>query len=134
MCDECHQSPHATMCPNNPALADDDPIMKRCPICEREFDEEEMTWSVCDECLEKNATDENAMAYGEVDTHRTWVKINSYVAWHYSESEINEILKHIFVEHIYLAGVDEKNEDPQGFCEEDDGAFADWLKEQKGEE
>lgn len=125
MCDECHQHPHATMCPNNPTLADDDPIMKRCPICEREFDEEEMDNDVCDECLQKNNTYENALKWGASD--KTAVTINGYLAWQFSVEAIEEILKHELDEALALGVLSDYSNYNMGAKSD----FADWLVEQK---
>ena len=128
MCDECHQSPHATMCPNNPALAGDHPIMKKCPICEREFDEEEMDYAVCDECLKKNQTYETAIKYGAAS--KMSVMVNSFFWFLFDERAINRILA--------VAALDEKRndamlltEDVPKFFNNDPSDFADWLKERK---
>ena len=128
MCDECHQSPHATMCPNNPALAGDHPIMKKCPICEREFDEEEMDYEVCDECLEEAGTRENALDYG--DARREKIEINGLLASVLTPSQISVALLH------YLRDMERVNprKVPELICKfmfEDRGDFADWLVEQK---
>jgi hypothetical protein len=126
MCDECHQSPCATMCPNNTALADDDPIMKTCPICEREYDEDWMEESVCAACMKLNMTWENAEKYG--DKRKINVEVNAFWAKLFTPSMINEILKEKALEFKglcpYMA-----QEDVENFFDDDPSDFADWLKE-----
>ena len=125
MCDECHQSPHATMCPNNPALAGDHPIMKTCPICEREFDEDDMFYSVCDECLERNLHQTNAIAYGSKRTET--IEINGYLAHEFSRDQIEEIL---IREIENMTGFFYRWNDKR-YIRQDSSDFADWLVEQK---
>ena len=128
MCDECHQSPHATMCPNNPALAGDHPIMKKCPICEREYDEDWMEESVCAACMELNMTWENAEKYGS--KRKVDVKINALWAKLFTPTMTNEILKEKALEFKslfpYMA-----QEDVENFFNDDPRDFSDWLVEQK---
>ena len=128
MCDECHQSPHATMCPNNPDLAGDHPIMKTCPICEREYDEDWMEESVCAACMALNMTWENAEKYGS--KRKVDVKINAFWEKLFTPIMINEILKEKALEFKslfpYMA-----QEDVENFFDDDPRDFADWLVEQK---
>ena len=131
MCDECHQSPCATMCPNNPALAEDRPIMKRCPICEREYDEDCMEESVCAACMKLNMTWENAEKYGS--KRKVDVKINALWAKLFTPSMINEILEEKALEFKRLCPY-MAQEDVESFFDDDPSDFADWLKEQKGNE
>ena len=125
MCDECHQSPCAAMCPNS--IADDDPIMQTCPICEREYDEDLMEESVCSACMRRNMTWENAEKYGS--NRKVDVEINAFWAKLFTPSMINEILREKAVAYTrifpFLA-----REDTDNFFKDDLSDFADWLKEQ----
>lgn len=128
MCDECHQSPHATMCPNNPALADDDPIMKTCPICEREFPEEEMLRSVCDGCLADAMKIADVRSYGQARMQKT--ELNPLWVSFFSTQQIDTILFHEaqttfrFFPTVVQRYVEETARD-------DESDFADWLVERK---
>lgn len=128
MCDECHQSPCATMCPNS--IADDDPV-KTCPICEREYDEEWMEESVCAACMKLNMTWENAEKYGS--NRKVDVEINAFWAKLFTPSMINEILREKAVAYTRIFPF-MAQEDVEDFFDDDPSDFADWLKEQKGNE
>ena len=129
MCAECgFIKGHATMCPNNPALAGDNPIMKQCPICEREFDEEEMIWSVCDECLAVNMTFAKVHAYGndrmqETTLNPLWIKF-------FSPQQIDTILmQHANTTFKFFPTVAQRYVEET--ARDDESDFADWLVEQK---
>ena len=128
MCDECHQSPHATMCPNNPALAEDHPIMKTCPICEREFDEEDMDYAVCADCFDANSVFGRAYQYGMF--RKCNVEVNGFVAFMLSSGVITEVLYQYLLT-FWKNFTVMTNEDVRKFISEDLGDFADWLAEQK---
>ena len=128
MCDECHQSPHATMCPNNTAFAEDDPIMKTCPICEREYDEDSMEESVCAACMKLNMTWENAEKYG--DERKINVEVNAFWAKLFTPSMIDEILEEKALEFKRLCPY-MAQEDVENFFDDDPSDFSDWLIEQK---
>ena len=125
MCDECHQSPCAAMCPNS--IADDDPIMKKCPICEREYDEDLMEESVCAACMELNTTWEIAEKYGS--NRKVDVEINAFWAKLFTPSMINEILREKAVAYTRIFPFMAR-EDTDNFFKDDPSDFADWLKEQ----
>ena len=128
MCDECHQTPHANTCPNNPNY-NDEPETKTCPICGNEFNAEYFENAVCDPCAYKNATYTNALALGKEEPRE--VNINGFLAYAFTESEIEEILLRELEEkgNILVAGV--RNLYAHEYCTEDIGAFADWLVKQK---
>jgi len=113
------------MCPNS--IADDDPIMQTCPICEREYDEDLMEESVCSACMRRNMTWENAEKYGS--NRKVDVEINAFWAKLFTPSMINEILREKAVAYTrifpFLA-----REDTDNFFKDDLSDFADWLKEQ----
>jgi hypothetical protein len=127
MCDECHQSPCANMCPNSIALADDDPV-KTCPICEECYYSDDSTdYPVCLVCLRENMTFDTAEKYGS--NRKVDVEINAFWAKLFTPSMINEILREKAVEYKsifpYMA-----REDTDNFFKDDLSDFADWLKEQ----
>jgi hypothetical protein len=127
MCDECHQSPCATMCPNNTALADDDPIMKTCPICEEcYYSDDSMDYPVCFGCLCKNMTFDTAEKYG--DERKINVEINAFWAKLFPAAMINEILREKAVEYKSIFPFMAR-EDTDNFFKDDLSDFADWLKE-----
>lgn len=64
---------------------------ERCPICEEVFVLDEIDYGVCDECLEKAVTKENAFGLGDED--RQEVSLNGFMAWLYSADEIEHILE-----------------------------------------
>jgi hypothetical protein len=131
MCDECHQSPCATMCPNNTALADDDPV-KTCPICEEcYYSDDSMDYPVCFGCLCKNMTFDTAEKYG--DERKINVEINAFWAKLFPAAMINEILREKAVEYKSIFPFMAR-EDTDNFFKDDLSDFADWLKEQKGNE
>jgi hypothetical protein len=130
MCDECHQSPCATMCPNNPAFADDDPIMKKCPICLREYDDS-MGYPVCFVCLRENMTFDTAEKYG--DERKINVEVNAFWAKLFPAAMINDILREKADEYKSIFPFMAR-EDTDNFFKDDLSDFADWLKEQKGNE
>lgn len=130
MCDECHQSPCATMCPNSIALAEDDPI-KTCPICEEIYYNVSMDYPVCLVCLRKNMTFDTAEKYG--DKRKINVAVNAFWAKLFTPSMINEILREKAVEYKSIFPFMAR-EDTDNFFKDDLSDFADWLKEQKGKE
>lgn len=128
MCDECHQSPCATMCPNGTPVVDDEPIMKTCPICLRVYAEDVPEDLVCADCLKLNMTWGNAEKYGS--NRKVDVEINAFWAKLFTPSMIDEILREKADEYKsafpYMA-----REDTDNFFKDDLSDFADWLKERK---
>jgi hypothetical protein len=126
MCNECHQSPHATMCPNGTPMVDE--YLVDCALCDAEVDEETTTYGICEKCWTDAHTFDNALAYGTTATES--VKINGLFAKVLTPDQINEALKCAVMDmkkFYYGFTVSATND----FLSDDDGAFASWLKEQK---
>jgi len=119
---------HAATCPNNPHFYDD-PEMKTCPICGREFNEEDMDYSVCAICSDKNATYENALAFGETDKYE--IEINDFLASIFTKKEIEEILLRELNENGNVFVKNARESMAFAYCRDAPSAFADWLKERK---
>ena len=92
-----------------------------CPICEKPFDNSELH-GVCEVCLEKAETVENALKIGDVS--RENVGINSFISSVLTEDRINHILEN-YVEQHYTDHCKEVVK----FCEDDLGEFSDFVKE-----
>lgn len=124
MCDECHQHPHATMCPNGTPMVDE--YLIDCALCGAEVDEETTTYGICEKCWTEHHNFSNAFAYGE--TARVDVSVNGLYAKMLTPDQIETALRHAMLyEMPYDLVVRFSNE----FLRDDDGDFADWLKEQK---
>ena len=128
MCDECHQHPHATMCPNGTPMVD--VIYVVCALCGTEVDEETTTYGICEKCWTAHRNFGNALAYGAVN--QLSVKINGLFEKLLTPDQIDEALE--------AAVMRMKSEFPlfveretKAFLSDDDYDFADWLKKQKGE-
>lgn len=128
MCDECLQNPCANTCPNNPHFYDN-PVMKTCPICEREYDEEDMMWSVCDSCLFAAETYENALAWGNEEKKE--IEINGFLAYAFTSDQIEEVLREKLDEYGNITIDRARKSYAEEYCYDDKSAFADWLVEQK---
>ena len=102
----------------------DEPEMVVCDLCGEEVPDEECRWGVCDKCLAKAETMENAMNYGA--DHKVSVEINGYLAHEFSADEIEEILKRELAL-CRLTGCAEYH----GYLTDDSSDFADWLKERE---
>ena len=129
MCDECHQNPHATMCPNGTPMVDE--YLVDCALCGSEVDEETTTYGICEKCWTDHHNFDNALAYGATVTES--VNINGLYAKLLTPDQINEALKCAVMDmkkFYYDFTIKAANE----FLTDDDGNFADWLKEQKGNE
>lgn len=125
MCTECgRENGHATPCPNNPDCALDEPEMVVCDLCGKEVPDEECRWGVCDGCLAKAETFENALDYG--NDRKVAVEINGYLAREFSADEIEEILKRELFDSYIIGWMSVHN-----FLTDDSSDFADWLKERK---
>lgn len=126
MCDECHQHPHATMCPNGTPMVD--VIYAECVLCGVEEDETEIYYGICEKCWEEAHDFATAVRYGE--RARTSISINGLFAKMLTPEQINESLKTALLDvrsefRPYFDRVTDE------FLRDDDGDFADWLKEQK---
>jgi len=126
MCDECHKHPHATMCPNGTPMVG--VIYVDCALCGAEVDEETTTYGICEKCWTDAHTFDNAIEYGE--SNQIPVKINGLYAKMLTPAQIYSALREAVVATKMFRGTFAiKTADE--FLRDDDGDFADWLKEQK---
>ena len=125
MCDECHQYPHAAMCPNGTPMVD--VIYVDCALCGAEVDEETTTYGICEKCWAAHQNFDNALAYG--NTAQESVKINGLFAKILTPDQINEALKAALMrmKSEYPNFVERET---KAFLSDDDYDFADWLKKQ----
>lgn len=126
MCDECHQSPHATMCPNGTPMVDE--YLVDCALCGAEVDEETTTYGICERCWTDYHNFDNALAYGAINQES--VKINGLYAYILTPGQIEVALRQVVLDmkkYYYDFAIKTADE----FLRDDDGDFADWLIEQK---
>lgn len=107
-----------------------EPIMKTCPICGNEFNEEYFENAACDSCLFKAATYENALSWGAEEEYE--IEINGFLAYSFTVKEVEEILQRELEEKGNVFVQSARNSLAFDFCTDDKSAFADWLVEQKG--
>ena len=107
---------------------DEEPIMKTCPICEREFDEDDMDYPVCDECIRRASSLATALKYG--GERKQKVEINSLYAKVLSPEQIDEALKSA-VEDMRTHYIGFFLKSLHEFINDDTRDFADWLVDQK---
>ncbi len=62
-----------------------------CIKCDEFFPLDKMVGSICRDCLEKRMNDDTALAYG--NDRKEAVELNGFLAYIFSASEIDEILK-----------------------------------------
>ena len=129
MCDECHQNPHATMCPNGTPMVD--VIYVDCALCGAEVDEETTTYGICEKCWTDHHNIDNALAYGS--TNRENVSVNGLYAKMLTPEQIDAALRQVVLD-MKKFYYDFAIKTAEEFLRDDDGDFADWLKEQKGNE
>ena len=128
MCDECHQRPHATMCPNGTPMVD--VIYAECVLCGAEEDETEIYYGICEKCWKDHHNFDNAMAYGATVQAKDDVTINGFYAYILTPEQIEVALRQVVMDmkkYYYDFAIKTADE----FLRDDDGDFADWLKEQK---
>ena len=126
MCVECNQSPCATMCPNGSPTVDE--YLVDCELCDAEVDEETTVYGICEDCWTDHHNFDNALAYGE--TARVDVSVNGLYATMLTPEQIDAALRHVVLDmkkFHYDFAIKASDE----FLRDDDGDFADWLKEQK---
>lgn len=97
---------------------------QECEMCGEYFAEDDLEGGVCKECLEQNATFDNAIELG--DENKDTVEINGFYASAFTLSEIEEILKRELVEAKKLAP-DKINTDAKNYCLDDKSYFGEWL-------
>lgn len=129
MCDECHQSPHATMCPNGTPMVDE--YLVDCALCGAEVDEETTIYGICEKCWTDAHTFHNAVKYGRTETE--FVYIHGLYAKILTEDQIEMALQNAVLQ-IGASYSDFVVREANEFLNENSGDFADWLKAQKGNE
>ena len=129
MCAECNQSPCATMCPNGEPAVDE--ITVECALCERDVDEAQARYGICEDCWTKYSNYENAIAYGA--KNRSTVSVNGLYAKILTPDQIEAALHQAVVD-MKKFYYDFTIKTAQKFLEEDDGHFADWLKRQANDQ
>jgi len=111
-----------------PRESEYDEPMVICPLCEKEVPESAMIYAVCDECLSRNETIENAISYGAHS--KATIEINAILAKALTDDQINEALFVAFTNvlrefpHFIQMAIHETVSD-------DTDDFAHWLIEQK---
>ena len=107
---------------------------KQCAECGEYFAEDEMSGEYCTECLKEHATVENAIESGNEATEK--VSVNGFVAFVFSEEEINEILVGALEKKIDsgTAGANAIIDKARDFCFDDATWFAEWLEEKRRDE
>ena len=109
---------------------EDDPTID-CALCGAEVDEETTTYGICEKCWTEHHNFDNALAYGKVA--RVDASINGFLAKLLTPDQINSLLWCGMMDmkkYYYDFAIKTADE----FLRDDDGDFADWLKEQKGNE
>ena len=131
-------------CPN--CGSEDFEEASQCSICGSWHSYDALKGGVCEDCLNKHSTIENAIAWGEDEREYTenWltynsvhpsngnrpIAINSFFAYVYTESEINEILAKNF-EEVSKQFPNKAQEYATNFITDDPGAFAEWFDRRK---
>ena len=128
MCDECHQSPHATMCPNGTPMVDT--IYVDCALCGAEVDEETTTYGICEKCWTDAHTIDNAIAYGYSLRGKDILTVNAFYTYMLTPNQIDDALREL-VNTMRLFRNDYVRRVSDEFLRDNDGDFADWLKDQK---
>lgn len=92
-----------------------------CIKCGGYFPLNEMVGSICDECLAKRMTVENAYRYGERETPEG--ALNAFISWAWDMREASEELLKACTP-----------EDARGYCKDDIYSFSEWLEGQNDDE
>lgn len=106
---------------------EDDPTVE-CALCGEEVDEETTTYGICEKCWAAYHNFDNALAYGK--TARVDVSVNGLYAKMLTPDQIDAALRQVVLDmkkYYYDFAIKTADE----FIRDDDGDFADWLKEQK---
>lgn len=96
-----------------------------CKVCGEWFNDEHYR-KVCDDCLDENATFENAIKMGDEEYCQHEVKINGYLANEFSTDQIEAILERELVEAEKLGTALSYRE----YLFNDKDAYADWLNKE----
>ena len=99
-------------------------MKKKCKLCENLIDEDD--WDLCESCIEKHKTFENAEVIGS--NYKDEVLVNEFYSHCFSPKEIDEIL--------YLQFKSKPEEEQKklinSYIEEDMLFFVDWLVRKNG--
>jgi len=104
-----------------------------CALCGAEVDEETTTYGICEKCWTDHHNFDNALAYGAEAHVKNCAEINGFYAYILTPEQIETALKQVVLDmkkYYYDFSIKTADE----FLRDDDGDFADWLKEQKGNE
>ncbi len=103
----------------------------RCIGCGEYFPDEELSGGYCIDCLKESATVNNAIGCGNEE--KSEIKINGFLAYLFSEKEIEEILKVALDKKINESDANAMKamDEAQDFCMDDACWFAGWLDSQK---
>ena len=111
---------------------EDDPTVD-CALCGAEVDEETTTYGICEKCWTDHHNFDNALAYGAEAHVKNCAEINGFYAYILTPEQIESALRQVVLDmKKYYYDFAIKTADD--FLRDDDGDFADWLKEQKGKE
>lgn len=95
---------------------------EKCAVCGEFYPENSLSYGVCAECLKREATLENALAYGEEEREK--ITINGLFATLLTEKEIERALLEILLKN-------KKEGDIKKYCLLDESAFAEFLDNQR---
>ena len=106
---------------------EDDPTIE-CALCGAEVDEETTVYGICEKCWTEHHNFDNALAYGS--TNLVSVSVNGLYAKMLTPEQVDAALRQVVLDmkkFYYDFAIKTADE----FLRDDDGDFADWLKEQK---
>ena len=106
---------------------DDEPPMVECALCEDEVDEGTTLYGICEKCWAAHHNFDNALAYG--NTAQESVKINGLFAKILTPDQIDNALS-FAVRDMKSFFPDFVERETKAFLSDDDGDFAEWLKQQ----
>ena len=108
---------------------EDDPTIE-CALCGAEVDEETTVYGICEKCWTEHHNFDNALAYGAAAHVKNCAEINGFYAYILTPEQIEVALRQVVMDmKKYYYDFAIKTAD--SFLRDDDGDFADWLKEQK---
>lgn len=99
---------------------------KKCELCEEYFYNECSYVEVCQKCLKKNCTLENAILFGAENEKE--ITINGFYSSVFTVNEINEILTKEYKQFIELMK-DESKKEIKKYCLNDELDFSEFLVE-----
>lgn len=99
-----------------------------CPICGNYFCDDFDLDTICRNCLEENATLENAIEIGETETLS--LRLNGFLATFFSGEQIENILKKEIMQLAQSGGdcLAEINQKAKDYCLEDCIWFSEWIE------